>query len=112
MISLICAITFISLGFLLKTYPPKDINSVWGYRTSMSMKNIKIWNVAQKRGGHNMIILGFANLFLGAWGIINPINLNNYNIQLIFLLVSSVLMIFFTELTLRKDFDKNGIKKI
>ena len=112
MVSLVCATIFISLGFLLKIYPPKDINSIWGYRTPMSMKNLKIWNIAQRRGGHNMIISGFANLILGIWSIINPNNLNDENIQLIFLLVSSILMIFFTELTLRKNFDKNGIKKI
>ena len=70
------------------------------------MKNIEIWNVAQKLGGHNMIILGFVNLILGVWAVINPVNINNYNVQLIFLLVSSTLMILFTELTLRKDLSK------
>ena len=112
MICLICAITFISLGFILRIYPPKDINSIWGYRTPISMKNIETWNVAQRLGGNNMIILGFINLILGMWGLINPINFNNDNMQLIFLLVSSIFMILFTELSLIKNFDKNGMKKL
>ena len=34
------------LGWLLKKFPPKKINHLYGYRTQRSMKNQAIWEVA------------------------------------------------------------------
>lgn len=56
---------FIIVGMILSKFPPKKINSLYGYRTKKSMKNETNWNVSQKYAGRMMIILGFFySLFL------------------------------------------------
>lgn len=42
-------------GKLLKKHPPKHINGWYGYRTRLSMKNQKHWEVAQQLGAKNMM---------------------------------------------------------
>ena len=39
-------ILMLLFGWIFKKHPPKNINSVYGYRTSMSTKNIETWNFA------------------------------------------------------------------
>lgn len=41
----------IILGRWLRSNPPKQINSTFGYRTSMSMKNMDTWNFAHELCG-------------------------------------------------------------
>lgn len=48
LIPLICPIIILITGYLLKKFPPKEINSSVGYRTQMSEKNIETWNEANK----------------------------------------------------------------
>ncbi|AIY79020.1 SdpI family protein [Clostridium cagae] len=36
---IILGIIFIIIGFIFKAFPPKKINSIFGYRTLLSMKN-------------------------------------------------------------------------
>ena len=96
---------------------PKEINAVFGSRTSMSMKNKDTWKFAHKYCGKiwyvcGLIILPLTVLFLlpaigksadyvgTAGGIICAA-------QLIPLIGS----IFPTEIALRKLFDKNGKKR-
>lgn len=52
-------------------FPPKEINSIYGYRTKASMKNQKSWNFTQKQSSKLMIdiscyqiIFGLASLVL------------------------------------------------
>ena len=77
MISITVAIVFISFGFLLVVFPPKNINSIYGYRTSLSMKNQETWNISQKYGGFSMILLGVINGILASWLIIQQMTINN-----------------------------------
>lgn len=35
------------IGFLFRKYPPKNINGIYGYRTSRSKKNQESWDLAQ-----------------------------------------------------------------
>ncbi|OXA99615.1 hypothetical protein B0A75_10770 [Flavobacterium oncorhynchi] len=42
---------------LFKLFPPKKINSFYGYRTMSSIKNKSNWNFAQKYSAHLLIIL-------------------------------------------------------
>ncbi|WP_251862266.1 SdpI family protein [Clostridium sp. Marseille-Q2269] len=111
MLSLIIASFFIVFGFVLIKYPPKHINSIYGYRTPFSMKNKDTWIVAQKYGGFSMIIFGFIYGIFGAWSIIQPLPINNENMQALFLLIGSIIMLVVDELHLRKIFNENHIKK-
>lgn len=48
MLLLISGAIFILSGGMLFKFPPKNINGVIGYRTSMSIKNKDTWNESQK----------------------------------------------------------------
>lgn len=54
---LICLI-FILVGILMIVFPPKKINSLYGYRTSASRKSQERWDFAQKYSAKEMIKLG------------------------------------------------------
>ena len=43
---LLVPVTLIGFGKYFKTKAPKEINAVFGYRTSMSMKNRDTWEFA------------------------------------------------------------------
>lgn len=49
---------FIATGFFMFRFPPKNINSLYGYRTKSSMKNLERWNFAQKFSAKEMMKLG------------------------------------------------------
>jgi uncharacterized membrane protein len=64
--------TFLSILTLL--FPPKKINSVYGYRTSKSMSSQKAWDTAQKISSRIMLIEGL--IFMAICGIIYPFQLS------------------------------------
>lgn len=54
---------FIAAGYLMLKFPPKKINSFYGYRTPRSMKSQKNWDFAQDYSARQLIVIG-AILFL------------------------------------------------
>jgi uncharacterized membrane protein len=46
-ITFLCGLLFIIAGYILLKFPPKNINSLYGYRTSSSMENQEKWDFAQ-----------------------------------------------------------------
>lgn len=115
---LLVPVTMIGFGRYFKTKAPKEINAVFGYRTSMSMKNRDTWEFAHKYCGKIWFICGWILLivtivamipFFGqgadVTGIVGAVILG---IQMI-PLVGSILP---TELALRKQFDKDGNRRL
>lgn len=115
---LLVPVTMIGFGKYFKTKAPKEINAVFGYRTSMSMKNRDTWEFAHKYCGKIWYICGWILLivtivamipFFGQGadvvGIVGAVLLG---IQMI-PLVGSILP---TELALRKHFDKSGNRRM
>nr|WP_321010480.1 SdpI family protein [Eisenbergiella sp.] len=49
--NLLIPITLIAGGKIMQRHPPKSVNCICGYRTSMSMKNEDTWIFAQKTCG-------------------------------------------------------------
>lgn len=49
---------FMLAGVIMLKFPPKKINSHYGYRTQSSMKNQEIWDFAQNYSSKMMIKLG------------------------------------------------------
>lgn len=49
--ALLIPATMLLFGWLWKKKPPKDINALYGYRTSMSTKNQETWNFAHQKIG-------------------------------------------------------------
>ena len=112
-------IPFIMIGFgkyFMKS-APGNINIVFGYRTSMSMKNQDTWEFAHeycgklwfKWGKITLILTVIAMLFLlgksvdtiGSWG----------GVICIIQLVPLIAVIVPTENALRKTFDKDGNRR-
>ena len=116
--NLLIPIIMIGFGGAMKKHAPKEINGIYGYRTSMSMKNVDTWNFAHQYCGKLWWMLGwimvpitvFLMLLLlgsgidmtGIWG----------GIICILQCVALVVSIYPVEKALRKNFDKNGKRKI
>lgn len=114
---LLLPITFIVLGLIYIIRPPKKINQISGYRTSMSMKNIETWVFAHKVFGRILLPLGSILLSIA---VVIAVLLFDYDIitisiicgievfvQLISLFISYV----FVERILKREFDENGIPR-
>ena len=64
---------FILAGFIMLKFPPKNINSLYGYRTSSSMKNQERWDFSQKYSAIEMIKLAVILTLSSVIGLIyNP----------------------------------------
>lgn len=116
-LNLLIPLTMIGFGKLFMNTPPKTINSAFGYRTPMSMKNKDTWEFAHRHNGNIWFKTGCVLLVLTIASILFLVGKNediigNYSmaiciLQLVFLIGS----IFPTEIALRKNFDKNGNRK-
>lgn len=120
MVCVIVMIPFMMIffGYIFKNNPPKDINSIYGYRTSMSKKNMDTWKFAHHYFGKLWFVIGIIILpvsiipmfffikqstdVVGTAGSIIEI------IQIIVLLIP----IYSTEKALKKEFDENGNRRI
>jgi hypothetical protein len=65
---IIALIMFVG-GAILKKYPPKERNAIYGYRTRRSMKNMELWNEGNRFSAIKMQQFGI--LFLIAGGILS-----------------------------------------
>jgi len=101
-------------GRIFCKHPPKSINSIYGYRTSMSMKNTDTWNFAHSYCGRLWWKVG---LFLSAGTIIAMLPLIGKESETTGLWGSGIMMIqcaillisiYPVERALRKNFDKTG----
>jgi uncharacterized membrane protein len=116
--NLIIPIMMLFFGIIFKNQGPKKINGIYGYRTSMSMKNKETWDFAHRYCGRLWTKLGIITLFVSI--IISLITLNFdekiqgivvavvVTIQTIILIAS----IFPVEKELKKNFDKDGNRRI
>lgn len=109
--------TMIFLGWMFIHKPPKEINSIYGYRTPMSMKNQDTWDFAHRYFGRlwyraglmllpitiivMLLVFGRDDDTVGTFGAIVCV------IQC----VPMIGLIMPTEWALRKYFDKYGIRK-
>ena len=98
-------------------HPPDKINSTYGYRTAMSMKNRDTWIFAHRYCGKLWQRLGWtlgalSTAAMGfAWGRdIGSIGIFGGAIACVQCLVL-LLSIAYVERALKKNFDKNGNKK-
>jgi uncharacterized membrane protein len=113
-IVLLIPLIMLAFGFIWVKYPPGKINSFYGYRTLMSMKNMDTWNFAHHYASIWLIFLG---LFLL---IVSPVLflLIRKESQLIslFILIAQMIALYIpiilTERALHKTFDKIGNKRI
>jgi len=56
---------FLIMGFIQKRFPPKHINSLYGYRMPSAMKNQQTWDEANSFSARYMIKLGLIMIIAG-----------------------------------------------
>lgn len=115
---LLVPLIMLFLGLYFKNKSPKEINSLFGYRTTMSMKNKDTWEFAHHYCGRLWLVLGMIMLPLSVIPMLFFINQDIdvvgiaggiiEGIQVVVLLIS----IFPTEKALKKTFDENGNRRI
>ena len=114
---LLIPIMMIGFGLIMWKHTPKDINYIFGYRTTRSMKNDDTWKFAHEYCGRLWCMLGlimliptvivhipFYNSSKDTIGIVATIVMT---VQLIVLIAS----IFPTEIALKKTFNDDGTRK-
>jgi uncharacterized membrane protein len=61
---LVLGVVILIAGIILLLFPPKEINNIYGYRTSSSMRNKDNWDRANKYCSRLLIIFGIIILLL------------------------------------------------
>lgn len=103
---------FLTAGLLMMLKPPAKVNSLYGYRTLMSMKNQDTWREGNRFSSRLMAGIGFGDLFIGILmtfvdhgsgvGMISGI---------LIIVVSAFLVVIITEQHLKKIFDNEGKRR-
>ncbi len=114
--NLLIPLTMVGFGKYFIKNAPKEINMIFGYRTTMSMKNKDTWAFAHKYCGKLWLKLGYILLVASAMAMFVVIGKDENvigsfggivcGVQMVFLIRT----IFTTEKALRKTFDKDGNK--
>lgn len=109
--------TMIGIGKSFQKAAPKDINSIYGYRTAMSMKNRDTWEFAHHHCGRLWFRLGLILLpvnlipmLLVIWESRELVNIVGSVLCAIDTVVF-IVSIFPTEAALRKTFDQDGNRR-
>ena len=117
-VNLILPITMILLGRYYSCKAPKNINWVYGYRTPMSTKNKDTWEFAHKLLGKLWYRCGIVLLPLSVLAMLFVIDKRENVVAVTgeiicgVQVVIMVLVIHPIERALRKNFDKDGNKRI
>lgn len=107
--SLIYGLVTLAFGLIPKVVKPKKINSYYGYRTEMSVKNQETWDEGNKYSSNQYIIAGVILLIIGrlSYAIISN---KAYLVPLIAFIPVLMLTVFTTDKHLKKVFDVNGMR--
>lgn len=96
-------VIFILSGLILLKYPPKKINSFYGYRTRHSKSTQKKWDFAQRYSAKELITQGAILLIIGIVGyILNIKELFEIGFGLVLILLSVILIFYKTEKAIKK----------
>ena len=90
----IVGFVFALAAFITLKFPPKNINSIYGYRTSRSMKNQENWDLAQRFSSQLMLKQGLIMFVLAFILAILPIPMEIATLISLLLLVTSVINLF------------------
>ena len=117
LMDLLIPLTMVVFGKMFMTKSPKNINVVFGYRTTMSMKNKDTWEFAHKYCGKLWLKCGLVLLPLSIVPLIFTFNKGTDiigtvgGIVCVVQLILPIGSIFPTEAALKKTFDRNGIRR-
>jgi uncharacterized membrane protein len=90
----IVGFVFALAAFITLKFPPKKINSIYGYRTSRSMKNQENWDLSQRFSSQLMLKQGLIMLVMAFILAVLPISTEVSTLISMLLLVTSVINLF------------------
>lgn len=105
------------LGKVFVNHPPKDINGVYGYRTTRSMKNQETWDFAHEFCGRLWVKLGKLLVFVSIVPMFFVIGKSDNVIGVMGLIISGFQLVVMlgsivpTERALKGKFDKDGNRR-
>lgn len=103
--SFLSGIIFIITGFVMFKFPPKNINMLYGYRTTRSMKNQEQWDFSQKYSAKLLIFCGVFLILTSNISLLITINNKaKLFISLALIFGSVIFLLFKTENELKKRF--------
>ena len=115
--TLLIPLTMFAFGTIFIKKPPKNINAFYGYRTSMSMKNMDTWMFAHQHAGRIWLLTGIVttipSVIVMALVFHKEIDTIGWTGGIIVLLQCAVmcLPLVFTERALKQNFDEYGMKR-
>ena len=116
-VDLIVPLTMIVFCELFMVKTPKNINVLFGYRTTLSMKNMDTWKFAHKYCGKLMFWIGIIILPLSVIPLIFVIDKKINIIAIVGIviciiqIITLIIPIFATQITLKKTFNQDGNRK-
>jgi len=107
LIPVMTGVIFMVAGIIMLKFPPKNINSLYGYRTKNSMKNNERWSFAQKYSAFEMIKLGGLLAICGCLGFFfEPAGNIGVFIGLGLIVITSVILFLRVENAIKMKFIK------
>lgn len=113
-VTMLVPLIMIIFGARFEKKAPKEINAVFGYRTTMSMKNKETWQFAHKYIGRLWKMCGWLVLLISAVVIIVSYGKDIAAVSIIGGITCAVQIIVMlctiipTEIALKKNFDEYG----
>lgn len=110
-------VMMIGMGFLWRKNGPKQINSLYGYRTTQSMTSRETWDFAHIYAGKIYLRTGIVFFILTLLICIYFWSADDDTAGIVSVIVMTIQLIIFiltipiTESALKKNFDKNGKRK-
>lgn len=96
---------FCITGIITYLFPPKNINHLYGYRTSSSMKSQEIWNFAQRFSSVKMIQMGLLLIVISTLKLFMDMSIELELILSIISIVLVIIVLFFSvERAIKKQF--------
>lgn len=117
LVDLMIPLSMLGFGNYFLRKAPKEINAVFGYRTTMSMKNRDTWEFAHQYCGRIWVRCGYVLLPLSVLPLLLALGRDVDTVGTVggficFLqLVPLIGSILPTERALKRTFDKNGIRR-
>lgn len=105
---LFAGILFFVLGLIMKFFPPKKINILYGYKTNSSKKSQESWDFAQQFSAVKMIQSGVFLIVMGC--VENIVNLTDSQQTLfgfLFFGLGIFFIIFTTEKAIKNKFSSH-----
>ena len=115
--NLLIPATMIITGYFMYKKPPKEINGVIGYRTTMSRKNMDTWKFAHDYCGRLWLKIGIILLVPSIIVQIPFVKSDENTVGILTLIIEGVQLVFLlgsilpVEKALKRTFDENGKRR-